>query len=59
MEAMARLRGFAIASASAFPVTIQQIALWAETAVRDGIELVPVTSLVNDPVLDAVTIQID
>jgi len=59
LEAMARLRGFAIASASAFPVTIQQIALWAETAVRDGIELVPVTSLANDPVMDAVRIQID
>lgn len=59
LEAMARLRGFAIASASAFPVTIQQIALWAETAVRDGIELVPVTALANDPVMDAVRIQID
>lgn len=59
LEALARQRGYAIASASAFPVTIQQIALWAETAVREGIELVPVTSLANDPVTDAVRIQID
>jgi len=59
LEAIARQRGYAIASASAFPVTIQQIAIWAEAAVRDGIELVPVTSLANDPVMDAVRIQIE
>ena len=59
LEALARQRGYAIASASAFPVTIEQIALWAETALQAGVVLVPVTSLSNDPLTDAVRIQIE
>lgn len=58
LEAMAQQRGFAIATASAFPVTIEQIAIWAETAAERGVILVPVTSLANDPINDAVTIEL-
>jgi polysaccharide deacetylase 2 family uncharacterized protein YibQ len=49
LVAIARDRGYAIGSASAFPVTIEQIARWAETLDELGVVLVPVTSLANDP----------
>lgn len=56
---IARERGYAIASASAFPTTIEQIALWAETAAEQGVVLVPVTSLANDPMTDATRVQLE
>ncbi len=59
LEALARQRGYAVASASAFPVTIEQIAIWAQAALQAGIVLVPVTSLANDPLNDAVRIEIE
>ena len=59
LETIARQRGLAIASASAFPVTIEQIMLWAAGAADRGIVLVPVSALANDPVTDAVRIQLD
>ena len=59
LTAIARERGYAVASANAFPATIEQIALWAETAGEQGFVLVPITSLANDPLTDATRIQID
>lgn len=49
LEDIARQRGYAIATASAFGATVDAIARWAETAATRGIDLVPVTSLANDP----------
>jgi polysaccharide deacetylase 2 family uncharacterized protein YibQ len=44
LEQLARQRGFAIASASALPVTIDRIAAWARTLEGRGVELVPLTN---------------
>lgn len=49
IETIARDRGFAIASASAFPVTIEAIRAWSATARSRGFQLVPVTALAVDP----------
>ncbi len=49
LEAIARERGFAIASASAFPASIQAISAWAAGLADRGIALVPITALANDP----------
>lgn len=43
LEAIAAERGVAIATASAFPVTIERIARWAKTLENRGIRLVPVS----------------
>jgi polysaccharide deacetylase 2 family uncharacterized protein YibQ len=43
LEQIARQRGFAIGSASAFPVTVDRIAHWAKTLEARGITLVPVS----------------
>ena len=59
LTAIARERGFAVASANAFPATIEQIAAWAATAGEQGFVLVPITSLANDPQTDATRIQIE
>ena len=47
LEATARNRGVAIASASALPVTIDRIANWARSAEARGIALVPVSAVAN------------
>jgi polysaccharide deacetylase 2 family uncharacterized protein YibQ len=47
LEATARSRGTAIASASALPVTIDRIAQWAKGAEERGILLVPVSAVAN------------
>ena len=47
LEATARSRGTAIASASALPVTIDRIAQWAKTAEARGLLLVPVSAVAN------------
>jgi uncharacterized protein len=44
LEQLARQRGFALASASALPVTVDRIALWAKTLATRGILLVPVSA---------------
>lgn len=46
-EAIALKRGYAIATATAFPVTIERIAEYAKTAADRGIEIVPVSAIVN------------
>lgn len=58
LEAIAGQRGYAIATASAFQVTIDQIRIWAEGAAERGFVLVPVTALANDPLGDATHIEI-
>ena len=46
-EAIALKRGFAIATATAFPVTIERIAEYAKSAADRNIEIVPVSAIVN------------
>jgi uncharacterized protein len=47
LEAMARQKGSAIATATGLPVSIERIAKWAETAEKRGIRLVPISSLAS------------
>ena len=47
LEATARNRGVAIASASALPITIDRIANWARGAEARGLSLVPVSAVAN------------
>jgi polysaccharide deacetylase 2 family uncharacterized protein YibQ len=49
LEATARSRGVAVASASALPITIDRIALWARGAEDRGIILVPLSSVAVRP----------
>ena len=49
LEATARSRGVAVASASALPITIDRIALWARGAEDRGIVLVPLSSVASRP----------
>jgi polysaccharide deacetylase 2 family uncharacterized protein YibQ len=46
VEALAKRRGYAVASASAFPISIERIAEFARNAADRGIEIVPLTALV-------------
>lgn len=47
LASIAKARGFAIATATAFPLTVKAIADFASTAAGKGIVLVPVTALLN------------
>ena len=47
LEATARNRGVAVASASALPVTIDRIANWARGVEARGIALVPISAVAN------------
>lgn len=47
LTAIARQRGYAIATGSAFPATIDRVAAYARAAADRGITLVPVSSLVT------------
>jgi polysaccharide deacetylase 2 family uncharacterized protein YibQ len=49
LEATARSRGVAVASASALPITIDRIAVWARGAEDRGIILVPLSSVATRP----------
>ncbi|MGV8840317.1 MAG: divergent polysaccharide deacetylase family protein [Bauldia sp.] len=57
LETLARQRGYAIGSGSAFPNTIEAVRAWAATALSRGFEIVPVTALRVDP-LQATLIQV-
>ena len=48
-ERTARARGFAVATGSAFDVTVDAVAGWIAEARRRGIEIVPVSALAHDP----------
>jgi polysaccharide deacetylase 2 family uncharacterized protein YibQ len=47
VEAIARQRGYAIATATAFPVTLERIAEFVKSATERGFEIVPLTALVQ------------
>jgi hypothetical protein len=47
LASIAKARGFAIATATAFPLTVEAIGDFAAAAADKGIVLVPVTSLLN------------
>jgi polysaccharide deacetylase 2 family uncharacterized protein YibQ len=47
LEATARSRGFAIASASALPVTIDRLSQWIKTVDARGITLVPISAVAS------------
>ncbi len=49
LEKLARQNGYAIAVASAFPVSVERIARWTEAARKRGLEIVPLSALINDP----------
>ena len=49
LEQTAQARGFAVGVGSAFDVTLDTVAAWAEAAAKRGIELVPVSALAADP----------
>ncbi len=48
LELYARKRGYAVASATAFPATAKQIAKWVEEAEKRGIQVVPLSNLIRD-----------
>jgi uncharacterized protein len=47
LEALARDRGMAVGMASALPITIDRLARWAKAAEARGVQLVPITAVVN------------
>jgi hypothetical protein len=47
LEETAKQRGSAIGVASAFPVTVDRVTVWAETLEAKGIALVPVSALIE------------
>jgi len=49
LEATARAKGFAVGTGSAFEVTVDTVASWANEAVKRGIEIVPISAVVSDP----------
>lgn len=49
LERIARAKGTAIATGSAFDVTVEAVKSWANEAKARGIEIVPVSALVRDP----------
>lgn len=48
-ERTARAKGFAVATGSAFEVTVDAVASWVEEAKRRGIEIVPISAIAADP----------
>lgn len=49
LEATARAKGFAVGAGSAFEVTVDTVAAWANEAAKRGIEIVPISAVVSDP----------
>ena len=49
LERIARAKGFAIGVGSAFDVTVDAIAGWAQEAKKRGIEIVPISAVASDP----------
>ncbi|MEP9372773.1 divergent polysaccharide deacetylase family protein [Mesorhizobium sp. KR1-2] len=49
LESIARAKGFAIGTGSAFDVTVDAVAQWVGEAQRRGIEIVPVSAVATDP----------
>ncbi|MEK1889945.1 MAG: divergent polysaccharide deacetylase family protein [Phyllobacterium sp.] len=49
LERIARAKGSAIATGSAFDITVEAVASWVNEAKTRGIEVVPISALVRDP----------
>jgi polysaccharide deacetylase 2 family uncharacterized protein YibQ len=49
LESIARAKGFAIGTGSAFDITVDAVTQWVGEAQRRGIEIVPVSALATDP----------
>ncbi len=49
LERLARAKGFALGTGSAFDVTVDTVTVWIGEAKKRGIEIVPVSALANDP----------
>ncbi|WP_156711253.1 divergent polysaccharide deacetylase family protein [Nitratireductor arenosus] len=49
LERIARARGFALGTGSAFDVTVETVSSWVAEAKKRGIEIVPVSALAADP----------
>lgn len=49
LERIARAKGFAVGSGSAFAETVDAVTRWVEEARKRGIEIVPVSAVVTDP----------
>ncbi|MEZ5812285.1 MAG: divergent polysaccharide deacetylase family protein [Rhizobiaceae bacterium] len=49
LERIARAKGFALGTGSAFDVTVDAVAAWVGEAKKRGIEIVPVSALADDP----------
>lgn len=49
LERIARAKGFAIGTGSAFDVTVDAVASWVAEAKKRGIEIVPVSAVASDP----------
>lgn len=49
LERIARAKGTAIATGSAFEITVDAVTSWANEAKARGIEIVPISALVRDP----------
>lgn len=50
LEAIARAKGTAIASASALPITIDRLAEWAKDLDERGLQLVPISAALNSQI---------
>ena len=48
LELYARKRGYAVASATAFPATVKQVTKWVKDAEKRGIQIVPLSNLIRD-----------
>ncbi len=48
LRAIAHERGYAVATATAFPITIERLAAFAKTAAEKGITLVPVSAIAEN-----------
>ena len=48
LESLAKARGYAIATASAFPESVEVIKEWAQDAEKRDIIIVPVSNLLKD-----------
>ena len=49
LQALARERGWAIATGSAFPLTVARVQAFADKAAERGIQIVPVSALLEQP----------
>jgi len=49
LERIARAKGYAIGTGSAFAETVDAVSSWVQEAKKRGIEIVPVSALVSDP----------